>query len=394
MVIGAGPVGLLLANLLGKAGVWTDIFDKRDTPLVSSMAIGVTPPSLEILQRLNLDKVFSSSGVQIQCAEVYESGKQLGRLRFDHIRSEYPFFLSIPQTRTEQILRENLRQFPSVRVHDGVECTGVEHDATGIEARFKDLLADTRHRARGAFVVGCDGHRSTVRTSAGLRVQEKQYPQRFIMADFEDDSGLGTEARVFFSAEGPVECFPLPGGWRRWIALARGAWKAEPLSYLKRTVQRLTGYDLSCQPVRSVSEFGAKRMVVERYYSGRVVLAGDSAHVMSSIGGQGMNTGFADAEFLAALLPGLVQDPERASRSFATYDRLRRRAYRVAANRAERGMWLGTRCGWLASNLRRFLIAGVLFSRPCRPRLAPYFTMLTIPFRNLNHVPPSVLISP
>lgn len=79
--------------------------------------------------------------------------------------------------------------------------------------------------------------------------------------------------------------------------------------------------------------------------------------------------------------------------AFTTYDRVRRKSYHVAARRAEQGMWLGTLRGGFASLFRRILIRNVLFSLPLRSRLAPHFAMLTIPFRNLNHVPREVLMS-
>jgi len=146
-------------------------------------------------------------------------------------------------------------------------------------------------------------------------------------------------------------------------------------------------YDLSRRAACCFSAFGAKRMIVESYHTGRVLLAGDAAHVMSSIGGQGMNTGFADAEMLAAILPSLLCNPEQMPRSLAAYDRIRRRSYEVAANRAERGMWLGTRRGRLASWFRKHLIRDVLFSPLMQRHLAPHFAMLTVPYRNLNWVP-------
>lgn len=387
IVIGAGPVGLLLANLLGQANVRTLVFEKRDAPLESSMAIGVTPPSLEILKRLNLDRTFSDAGVRVRCAEVHEAGRKLGRLGFDEIPSEYRFFLSIPQAHTLAILRESLRRFSSVTLQDHTECTGLEQERDGVRVRLRQAKTGSSFEEQGVFVVGCDGHRGVVRSAAGLRVREKTYPQRFVMADFQDDTGLGSEARLFFSPCGSVESFPLPGGWRRWVVLATGSAEASPLRYLIEMVENLTGHDLGRQPARFVSVFGAKRMLVDRYYAGRILLAGDAAHVMSPIGGQGMNTGFADAELLAALVPKLIEEPERISQALATYDRLRRRAFTVAANRAARGMWLGTSRGRFASAFRRFLIARVLFSPAFRSRLAPYFAMLTIPFRNLNHVP-------
>jgi len=387
IIIGAGPIGLMLANLLGERGVRTRVFDLRAKPLENSMAIGVTPPSMEILRRLGLDQTFREAGVTVRHAEVHESRKRLGRLDFAHLKSDYPFFLSIPQARTVEILFANLRKYSCVEVHPGVEFVGMQQDEHGVTVSIRTVATRDAFKVRSKFLVGCDGHRSAVRGAAGLTVTEKTYPQRFVMADFSDRTDLGSEARLFFAPEASVESFPLPGGWRRWIVLANDLGEELPEEYLVQTVKRLARYDLTEEPVRFVSTFGAKRMLVNHYHAGRVVLAGDAAHTMSSIGGQGMNTGFADAEMLAELLPGALQNPDSMERRFATYDRVRRTAYTAAADRAERGMWLGTMQGRLASLFRKHIIRDVLFSRFLERHLAPHFAMLTIPFCNLNNVP-------
>jgi 2-polyprenyl-6-methoxyphenol hydroxylase-like FAD-dependent oxidoreductase len=115
IIVGAGPVGLLLANLLGARGIPTDLFDKRAGPLMSSMAIGITPPSLDILSVLDLDGVFRDAGVPVRHAEVYELGTRVGRLDFAGIASNYPFFLSLPQARTVEILRQNRPRWQRVQ---------------------------------------------------------------------------------------------------------------------------------------------------------------------------------------------------------------------------------------------------------------------------------------
>jgi len=391
LIAGGGPVGLLLANLLGLRGVRTRVVDRRDAPLDSSMAIGITPPSLEILRKLGLDRVFLDAGVPVRHAEVHEQRTLLGRLDFAGIASDYPFFLSIPQARTVEILRANVAKFPGVEVINGVEFTGLTQDSGGVRIALRNVANEVVFDARSRFVIGCDGHRSLVREAAGLTVHERIYPQQFVMADFTDRSGLGHEARLFFTPSASVESFPLPGGWRRWIVLAGEPGDEAPAEYLIRRVRQLTGYELGAEPVRFVSTFGAKRMIVNRYHAGRVLLAGDAAHVMSSIGGQGMNTGFADAEMLAEILPRVLRQPTAMPAAFAAYDRVRRAAYEAAADRAERGMWLGTLQGAVASRLRKHFIRGVLFSRFMEHRLAPHFAMLTIPFRNLNHVPRELL---
>jgi 2-polyprenyl-6-methoxyphenol hydroxylase-like FAD-dependent oxidoreductase len=391
LIVGGGPIGLLLANLLGLRGVRTRVVDRRDTPLDSSMAIGITPPSLEILRKLGLDRVFQEAGVPVRHAEVHEQRTLLGRLDFAGIASDYPFFLSIPQARTVEILRANVAKFPSVEVINGVDFTGLAQEFDSVRVALRSVASEVGFETRCRFLIGCDGHRSLVRDSAGLTVSERIYPQQYVMADFTDRSGLGDEARLFFTPEASVESFPLPGGWRRWIVLAGEFGDEAPAEYLIRRIRQLTGYNLGTEPVRFVSTFGAKRMIVDRYHAGRVLLAGDAAHVMSSIGGQGMNTGFADAEMIAEVLPRVMRKPAAMAGAFAAYDRVRRAAYEVAADRAERGMWLGTLRGAVGSCFRKHFIRGVLFSRFMEHRLAPHFAMLTIPFRNLYYVPRELL---
>src|SRR5688572_12432786 len=181
VIVGAGPVGLLLANLLGARGVRTLVFDKRTEPQTSSMAIGITPPSLEIMKQLGLDDVFRDAGVPVRHAEVYEARTCIGRLDFAGIASDYPFFLSLPQARTVEILRSNLAKFPCVTVQDGVEFSGLRNERDGVRTTFRGLNRWDVIEVRSRFLIGADGHKSSVRSAAGLSVREKIYPQRFIM---------------------------------------------------------------------------------------------------------------------------------------------------------------------------------------------------------------------
>jgi len=170
IIIGAGPIGLMLANLLGARGVRTQVFDLRAKPLESSMAIGVTPPSLEILRRLGLDETFRDAGVPVRHAEVHESRQRLGRLDFAQLKTDYPFFLSIPQAHTVEILFANLRKYSCVEVHPGVEFTGLQQDGHGVTVGCRNVPSQAEFQVRAKFLIGCDGHRSAVRNAAGLTV--------------------------------------------------------------------------------------------------------------------------------------------------------------------------------------------------------------------------------
>jgi len=172
----------------------------------------------------------------------------------------------------------------------------------------------------------------------------------------------------------------MPGNLRRWIVLTTADHRAEDdVSAICRHVHARTGYDLSGQEALWHSPFTPKWLLCRQFYRDRILLVGDAAHVMSPIGGQGMNTGFADAELLSDVLVRILRLGEPPTAHLRAYSEIRRRAFRTAAARAARGMWLGTRTGRSASRARAWFIGGVLFRPPIKQRLAPYFAMVNIP---------------
>ncbi len=380
--IGAGPIGLLLANLLGKHGRKVLVAERRIQPLEGSMAIGITPPSLHILKALDLDEAFAEQGIRITTAKVFEAGSLLGDVDFSVLRTKHRYILSLPQTKTIALLRKNLKKYPAVHLLDGMEFMEHADTPNGVRVRLKDLKTSASTEVTAAYLVGCDGHRSKVRQQAGIRFPGKNYRSGFFMADFDDRTALGSEAHLYFGPAGSVESFPLSKGRRRWIVQMPLDVRPEDSQIgllIARRVFERTGFDLSQSKLRFESAFRPQRRLARTYAKGRVLLCGDAAHVMSPIGGQGMNTGFADAAHLDRALAEAFENPDQAAMQFAAYNRQRRRSFRFAANRAARGMWMGTRTGYLFSRLRRLFAGRILFHPSIREKLAPYFAMLTIP---------------
>ncbi len=381
LIAGAGPVGLLLANLLGQRGLKVLVAERRMYPPEGSMAIGITPPSLSILNKLNLDQEFIKRGVPIDIARVFENGVCLGHVDFSSIPAEHCFILSLPQSETIKILSENLWNYPCVRFLAGADVVDYKQTENKVSIHLRNRMSASSSKVTASYLVGCDGHRSIVRRLAGIRSHGKSYPLCFLMADFEDDTDLGSEAHLYFSPQGSVESFPLPNGRRRWIVLAETD-IAKETSIALGVIQRVrdrTQFDLSGARVRFEASFQPNRVLARNYVQDRVILCGDAAHVMSPIGGQGMNTGFADAEYLDCLLSHVLELPSKAETSFAQYTAVRKRAFQIAADRASYGMWLGTRTGRLFSIFRGIFIKHILFSPSVCERLATTFAMLTIP---------------
>jgi len=387
IIIGAGPIGLLLANLLGKRGLRVIIAERRTQPPKGSMAIGITPPSLKILKALSLDREFVERGIPITTATVFENGARLGNVDFSKLPSEHRCILSLPQAATISILRKQLRSIPSVTLLEGMQFVGQNESSERIQIRLQDVNSLAYSSYSAAYLVGCDGHRSAVRQHARIPFPGSSYRTQFFMADFSDHSPWGSEARLYFGANGSVEAFPLSGGRRRWIIqmpLQTPPEKTDLGAAVAAQVVQRTGIDLTTAPIHFESHFRPQRRLARTYVRGRVLLCGDAAHVMSPIGGQGMNTGFADAAHLDQAIAEALDKPAAADTLFTEYTRIRRYAFNVAAGRAARGMWLGTRKGRLLSWFRHLLIYRVLLRPTIRERLAHYFAMLTIP-GNGNH---------
>lgn len=373
IIVGGGPVGLLLACLLKQQGMRLRVLERRAEPLAYSAAIGITPPSLQILDKLGLAAEFIARGVKVRDCLVHGQSGPLGCVSFREIPDVHRFILSLPQVITVAILQKHLGQ---EFLEAGCEVSGVRQfaDHCRVQAGERTLTA--------RFVVGCDGSRSRLREGIGMRAPGHVYGCHFVMGDFIDRSNFGEEAHLFFTATGAVESFPLPGGQRRWVVQVEAPLEPPRPGLISELIKQRTGLDIAATDQLNESPFTPRRHQCDRYYEGRIILCGDAAHGMSPIGGQGMNTGFADAEFLAAILS--QGDPLAL---LPAYDRFRRKAAQAAIAHAEWGMWFGTWRGRAKSMLRDVLLKYLL----CRGRISRYvssfYAMLTIPFNTLERVP-------
>ncbi len=383
LVVGAGPVGMLASLLSAQRGMSVLLLEQSTVRQAQSRAIGITPPSLEIFRRIGLQEAFIEHGVPVRISGIYGQRMRLGTIDFTRLKSDFRFVLSIPQHRTESLLEEAILAHPSIgflRGHHVTECSEEEdHVAVG-----GNLVGTGRFRFTGKYALACDGGKSTVREALGIPFDGVPNQYAFLMGDFEDTTGWGKQARFYFTASGPVESFPLPDGRRRYVVRTPFFIKEHGNGCLRTELLRRAGIDVGGVRQFWESGFSVHRFVARTFCKGRVFLCGDSAHLMSPVGGQNMNTGFADAE-LAVWLSNLLIE-KRAQQHLASrlYDRVRKRAVRAAFRRARCLMMAGAIGGLLGSAMRNFILF-LFLHMPIQQFLVRSFSMLSVPFRNLEN---------
>jgi 2-polyprenyl-6-methoxyphenol hydroxylase-like FAD-dependent oxidoreductase len=381
VVVGAGPVGLLAALASAKNGNTVVLLEKNASRPMQSRAIGITPPSLGTFKRLGIIDKFIINGVRVTRAGGYSENRKLCSVDLSGIESPYPFVLAIPQDRTESLLEEAVQAQPNVRFIKNAQAKTFE--VSGEWCTVTGTIGDgSPFSARGRVMFACDGMKSAMRCRAGIRFCGKAYPHTFLMADYADTTGWGDEARLYFTARGSIESFPLPDGYRRFVLRTPFFMGDNQPEFLAREIPARCRNSIDKTERRWESAFGVQHFIASSFSLPRFFLCGDAAHVMSPIGGQNMNVGFADAECAAWLLSMLVRGKATPDRAASAYDRFRRKAAAAATMRAALMMTMGTSGGRLWNFLRNSAMR-VALRTPLASVAYGMFTMISLPNRDL-----------
>ena len=327
LICGLGPVGQLLALLLGDHGVRTLAFDRADDVYPLPRAAVIDDEVLRILQAVGLDAaVLADAQVQPRASVVTAGGRAVEVFSSRLGRLGHPPLVSINQPAMERTLLAALTDRDSVEVRRGVELDAIDRRADRVVAYVRPVAGGRVESLTGRFLVGCDGSASAVRNRLQIPFRGTTAPQRWIVMDALVNRPLAKVPHPHFvgRAERPTVTLPMSPGRHRWEWMLHPGEDAGPLL-------RPDALDAAVAEWLSPGEIAEReRAVVYAFHTrmaatwrrGRVLLAGDAAHVMPPFAGQGFSSGARDAANLAWKLDAVLRGAPSAL--LDTYEQERR----------------------------------------------------------------------
>ncbi len=293
LIVGAGPVGLFLANECARRSLRYRIVEAHSGQSEHSKALAIFPRTLEIFDMAGVVGPFLERANRVTSVSVVTDGRRLAHMRFAPQESPYPFVAMVPQDVTERLLVEELRR----------KGGAVEYETTFISAAEQYGSVNVTLERKGApinfrasFVVGCDGARSSVRHLLNPPFEGAEYNDTFMLADVETNDFLpADELQLCPSELGPVAIFPITSTRRRVVAVVdRAEGDAPSLEFVRKVVAQRAPSGMEARTLHWSSYFRIHHRQVANLRVGRFFIAGDAAHIHSPFGGQGMNTGLHD----------------------------------------------------------------------------------------------------
>lgn len=362
IVVGAGPVGMLLAAELTRFGVDVRLLERRAVAGVGTRAIGVHAPVLAALEGAGITERLLAHALRVPRGEARSGRHRLGTVHFDRLSARFPFVATLPQAQTEAVLSA-LAPTPE----RGREVLAVRARATDVRLRITHIGgADdgALEEASAPIVVVASGWTARSLVYRPGAVPTTEYPDRYLMADIPvPDRRNADTAIVNLAPGGVLESFPLPGSMRRvvaWDSLTETDTDPAAQAERLRAALRTRGEESLADAVETATAFGVRRVLAPAMRHGRLFVIGDTAHEVSPIGGQGMNLGLLDAAGLAPLLARWVRDGAPPNTELRAWEGRRVQSARRAGRLAAVNTVLGRPRSGLVDTGRRTLVRGML----------------------------------
>jgi 3-(3-hydroxy-phenyl)propionate hydroxylase len=300
LVVGAGPCGLTLANLLGLYGTRALLIERNQSTVSEPRAVSIDDESLRTMQALKLSEEVLRSIVPGYGSDyLTPRGRRFLSVEPTGRPFGFPRRNAFRQPELESQLRAGISRFASVRTHYGWALSSFQQNDDWVSARLTNDQGEER-TIRCDYLIGCDGAGSTVRRELGWRLEGKTFAERWLIVDLANSPAERRNTVVFCDAERPCIALPGPGLTRRFEFKLHPEERDEDMlrpEVVERLLSKHGAHADSVLVRKVVYTFHAR--VASRWAKGRVLLAGDAAHLTPPFAGQGMNSGLRDSFNLA-----------------------------------------------------------------------------------------------
>ena len=310
LIAGGGPVGLLCAWILGRRGIGVRLFDNNAGLLTDPRAATTHPATLDLLDEGGLADDMARVGLVAPIFQFWDRPSNRLVAEFDHAilsnDTRHPFVVQCEQFKTARLLLDRIERLPNVEVLFNHKVVDVNHTADGVSVDVRSTETTSKHT--GEYLIGADGGRSIVRKRSEIPFEGFTWPERFIVltTPFDFETHRGYSYRSYFAEPGAwCNCFKVsadgpPGLWRTVFPTEPAQDDASLMSDagVQDRLQRFFPDDRSYEIVHR-NLYVTHQRVAATFRKGRVLLAGDAAHVNNPIGGMGLNGGIQDAVNLA-----------------------------------------------------------------------------------------------
>ena len=374
LVIGAGPVGLMLACELRRRDIACRILDTVSDFPQTSRATFLQPRSMEVLDSLGVVDQIVARGMPVHGASVRQGGHELFRfeMKLDQgghpaSRPDQPYrsVVMVNQAEVEGVLREKLAELGG-QVERRRELRSFEETSGCLVAQVADLASEEVERVEAKWLVGCDGAHSTVRKLLQLPMEGKEYPEHLVLADVHLQGDLPQGVLItWLNDQGLLVGGPFrePGLWRLMAVVtpdAHGNVPEASVELFQRLLAERAG-DTTTRVGKPVwlSNFVVHHRMVPHYRQGHAFVVGDAAHIHSPSGGQGMNTGIQDSYNLGWKL-ALVVNGTAPEALLDTYEAERLPVARHVLKQTDTNQRLGMAQSRMAQFLRNHVVFPLL----------------------------------